>query len=155
MLTVPGYGFLNKDILLCNVLWYSDMKFALLSIGLIYRCSKLGQHRYHTMIGDHRQVFFILCYVRNCSANTRQHLKFKVEFITFPALRYSSLARNISINKVSSHRVHQANERPSYVTAAIYQSSTVDARQSIYTYTTRLPTASIYACACNILCRET
>ena len=79
------------------------MEFALLSIGLIYRCSKLGQHGYHTMIGDHRQVFFILCYVRNCSANTGQHLKFKVElkqeFITFPALRYSSLAWNITINK--------------------------------------------------------
>ena len=134
------------------------MEFALLSISLIYRCSKLGQHGYHTMIGDHRQVFFILCYVRNCSANTGQHLKFKVESknsLHFQHCVTAHLHEYNSKQKVSSHRVHQANEKPNHVTVAIYQSSTADARQSIYTYTTRLPTASIYACACNILYRET
>ena len=144
---------MSKDILPCNVLWYSGVEFAPLSIDLIYRCSKLGQHGYHTMIGDHRQVFFILCYVCNCRANTRQHLKFKVESKNSSHFQHYVTAH--WHEKVSSHHVQEANQKPSHVTAAICLSSTVDARQSMYTYTTLIQTASIFACACNILLRET
>ena len=40
-----------------------------------YRCSKLGQHGYYSVICDYCQIFFIFRYVSNGSTNTRQDLK--------------------------------------------------------------------------------
>ena len=57
--------------------------------------------------------------------------------------------------KIASHRVHQACQKPSHETTAICLRSTVDVRQSMCTYITRLPTAFFFECACTILFSRT
>ena len=79
-------------------------------------------------------------------ANTWNSKKARIHCISSTALQLTGMEHNYK-QKFSSQRVHEANQKPSHLTAVICPSSTVDARQSIYTYTTRLPTASIHACA--------